>query len=250
MKIGEVCACTGLTPRTVRFYIEEGLISPDFKRAYSGRNNVEFDEKDCNDLVEITLLRKASFSLAEIKQLRSDKSLTFEFAVRYKRTLQKELEEKSRLLESLGTIDENITYDEFLNRLNAGAVPAAASPDIVNIKKDIPKFIYYICLVLCFAAFSYLNILYINISYEANLIAFTIAGCIILFLSAGTSVVSFLKPKLGFLYIFFGILVAAYVSFGDNTGYIVFAMLIAVAVNAAAYVFYIYKTNALLRRRH
>ena len=44
MKIKEICQKTGLTDRTVRYYIEEGLISPFYTENYLGRKSFDFTE--------------------------------------------------------------------------------------------------------------------------------------------------------------------------------------------------------------
>lgn len=70
MKMKEVCEKTGLTDRAVRLYMENGLISPDCSENYTGRRSIDFSEDDVSLLNEIALLRKASFSIAEIKELK------------------------------------------------------------------------------------------------------------------------------------------------------------------------------------
>jgi len=69
MKIKSVCAFTGLTDRTVRFYIEEGLISPAFQENYLGRRSYDFSNGDVTQLNSIAILRKFGFSVSEIKEL-------------------------------------------------------------------------------------------------------------------------------------------------------------------------------------
>ena len=69
MKIKAVCEQTGLTDRTIRYYIEEGLISPFYTENYLGRKNFDFSEADVAMLKDIAILRKFGFSIAEIKQL-------------------------------------------------------------------------------------------------------------------------------------------------------------------------------------
>ena len=69
MKIGEVLEKTGLTDRAVRLYIEHGLITPETSSSYSGRKNIEFSDEDVEKLRHISLLRKADFSLSQIKRI-------------------------------------------------------------------------------------------------------------------------------------------------------------------------------------
>ncbi len=69
MKIKEVIAATGLTDRAIRLYIEYGLVSPDNQKTYTGRNNYEFTQTNVDCLEQIAILRKAEFTLEQIKTL-------------------------------------------------------------------------------------------------------------------------------------------------------------------------------------
>lgn len=69
MKIKEVIAATGLTDRAIRLYIEHGLVTPENQKTYTGRNNYDFTQTDIDRLEQIALLRKAEFSLEQIKSL-------------------------------------------------------------------------------------------------------------------------------------------------------------------------------------
>ena len=69
MKIKEICQKTGLTDRTVRYYIEEGLISPFYTENYLGRKSFDFSEEDLEALKNIATLRAFGFSVEEIKEL-------------------------------------------------------------------------------------------------------------------------------------------------------------------------------------
>ena len=69
MKIKAVCEQTGLTDRTVRFYIEEGLLSPSYTENYLGRKSFEFQAHDVALLTQIATLRRFDFSIEEIRQI-------------------------------------------------------------------------------------------------------------------------------------------------------------------------------------
>lgn len=69
MKMKQVCEQTGLTDRTVRYYIEEGLISPWHTENYMGRKAYDFTEADVIALNNIAVLRKVGFTVEEIRQL-------------------------------------------------------------------------------------------------------------------------------------------------------------------------------------
>ena len=72
MKIKEVSEKTGLTERAIRLYIEEGLIAPSVNESYSGRRNIDFSSEDAETLKSISVLRKAEFSISEIKLLQTE----------------------------------------------------------------------------------------------------------------------------------------------------------------------------------
>ena len=71
MKMKEVCARTGLTERAVRFYVQEGLVSPASQRR-GGRTWLDFDEDDVARLKAVAALRKAGFTLEEIRSMGTD----------------------------------------------------------------------------------------------------------------------------------------------------------------------------------
>ena len=70
MKIKEVITKTGLTDRAIRLYIENGLVTPENQKSYNGRNNYNFTQADIECFEQIALLRKADFSLEQIKTLK------------------------------------------------------------------------------------------------------------------------------------------------------------------------------------
>lgn len=66
MKINEVEAAVGVTKKNIRFYEEEGLISP---RREPGNGYRSYSEADVERLRRIKLLRKLDVPLAEIRQM-------------------------------------------------------------------------------------------------------------------------------------------------------------------------------------
>ena len=65
MKIKQVCALTGLTPKAVRFYTEKGLLPRTEEKAY-GRTLREYTADDVRTLQDIVTLRESGFSVQEI----------------------------------------------------------------------------------------------------------------------------------------------------------------------------------------
>ena len=72
MRMKAVCEATGLTDRAVRYYIEEGLIAPDYTESYSGRKTFDFSESDIRQLQDIAVLRKFEFTVEEIRTMLHD----------------------------------------------------------------------------------------------------------------------------------------------------------------------------------
>ena len=93
MKIKEVIEKTGLTDRAIRLYIENGLVSPSCNENYAGRKNIDFSEDDVESLKNIATLRKAGFSIAEIKLLKLGD-------VHCRKTLEEFIEKTTQRIES------------------------------------------------------------------------------------------------------------------------------------------------------
>lgn len=72
MKIKEVSEKTDLTERAIRLYIENGLVAPSVDESYSGRRNIDFSDKDVEMLKNISVMRKAGFSIAQIKLMQTE----------------------------------------------------------------------------------------------------------------------------------------------------------------------------------
>lgn len=73
MKMKQVCKMTGLTERAIRFYVGEGLVSPESQNV-RGRTYIEFSDADVKTLQAVAVLRNAQFTVAEIGQMQRDKN--------------------------------------------------------------------------------------------------------------------------------------------------------------------------------
>ena len=71
MKISEVCRETGLTKRTVRFYAEKGLITPEPSDT-DARQRYSYSESDVETLKTVASLRRSMFSIEQIKSMLDD----------------------------------------------------------------------------------------------------------------------------------------------------------------------------------
>lgn len=68
MKTKELSEKTGLKDRTIRFYEEQGLLIPKMERR-NGRNFREYSDEDVLRLTTIATLRRARFTLEEIREM-------------------------------------------------------------------------------------------------------------------------------------------------------------------------------------
>ena len=68
MKMKEVCTATGLTERAVRFYVQEQLVIPQ-SQCRGGRTWLDFSDADVERLKAIATLRKAGFTVEEIRSM-------------------------------------------------------------------------------------------------------------------------------------------------------------------------------------
>ena len=142
MKIKEVIEKTGLTDRAIRLYIDEGLAVPSIAENYSGRKSIEFSESDVERLKNIALLRKAGFSIAEIKSLVDDKDTAKSIIENFIAKTEKNIAEETEILERLKNIsfDEDVTLETICDSLSAAVEEIEVpSEDMKLTPKDIIK---------------------------------------------------------------------------------------------------------------
>lgn len=127
MKIKAVCELTGLTDRTIRYYIEQELISPHFTENYLGRKTFDFSLKDIQDLNDIATLRKFDFSIQEIRDIISSPDNSKKIIENVKSRITQALEENQEKLSVLIQLDSEKTYtvSELADQLthHASALP-------------------------------------------------------------------------------------------------------------------------------
>ena len=128
MKIGAVCQTTGLTDRTIRYYIEEGLLQPACTQNHLGRKSFDFTREHVTLLHQISILRKYGFSITDIKTILEDPSqssgITRELIEKKKQTIKTE----QMLLDTLLQLDKQKDYT--LQEL----AEALDSPVLANLK--------------------------------------------------------------------------------------------------------------------
>ncbi len=110
MKIGAVCEQTGLTDRTVRFYMDEGLLSPSYTKNYLGRKTFDFSEEDVAMLKDIAVLRKYGFSIPEIRSILEDPAKSVEIIDTLRQKKQDTIRSEQELLDALLALESGRAY--------------------------------------------------------------------------------------------------------------------------------------------
>ncbi|MCR2806152.1 MerR family transcriptional regulator [Paenibacillus soyae] len=104
MKIKEVCRRSGLTERTIRYYVEEGLIAP-VTTARNGRDYREYSEHDVEALNTIAGLRKLFFTIDEIKDMQKHPERIGEVLGAYKLKMAADVKAKAAIVEALDGLE-------------------------------------------------------------------------------------------------------------------------------------------------
>lgn len=97
MKIKAVCDATGLSRKTIRFYEARGLISPH-KETVKGRELREYGEEDIQRLIRIATLRRARFTVEEIRIMQENPGEVPEIFSQYRSWLRQQEAELKKLL--------------------------------------------------------------------------------------------------------------------------------------------------------
>lgn len=208
MKMKEVIEKTGLTDRAIRLYIDEGLALPNIEESYSGRKSIDFSEGDVERLKNVALLRKAGFSIAEIKRLIDDETAAKDVVEKFIAETEKNIAEETEIVERLKKIsfDEDVTLETICKALLAtvekNAVPNEdmKSETVYNATRKfafgfgIFGMVFSVCAMIAFVIFCKICFvhLYLKDDFAGNFL-FANCGCVlILILSA---VIALLNKK-------------------------------------------------------
>lgn len=120
MKMKEVIEKTGLTDRAVRLYIDEGLALPSIEESYSGRKSIDFSENDVERLKNVALLRKAGFSIADIKSIVDDNSTAKNIIESFIEQAENNIAHETKIVEKLKGIsfNEEVTIETICSSLS------------------------------------------------------------------------------------------------------------------------------------
>lgn len=110
MKIKSVCELTALSDRTVRHYIEEGLLSPCYTENYLGRRAFDFSDADVQMLKDIAVLRKFGFSIAEIKTIQENPTQSIDIISAMRDRKQKIIDDEQALLSVINRLEDSRAY--------------------------------------------------------------------------------------------------------------------------------------------
>ncbi len=112
MKIKEVMEQTRLTDKAIRLYINNGLVAPSIEENYSGRKSIEFSETDVERLKNVALLRKAGFSIADIKDFLTDENNINQIVDRFIDEKEKNIQRDTEIVNILRNVsDEKLTFE-------------------------------------------------------------------------------------------------------------------------------------------
>jgi len=116
MKMKEVTEQTGLTERTVRYYMEKGLIAPHGQWR-NGREYTEFDETDIARLKAVATLRELGFSVEAIRSMQAEPGLIPQIVAERRQAAESESKianETERILSGINADDAD-SIEELVN---------------------------------------------------------------------------------------------------------------------------------------
>lgn len=173
MKIKEVIEKTGLTDRAVRLYIDNGLVVPNIEESYSGRKSIDFTDADVERLKNIALLRKAGFSITDIKEILNSEEQAQKVVDNFIRQTENNIKHETEIINKLKSIppDTKITLETICaSLLSAVSEKEVPKEDLhlslwEKIEKNTYKAVGIIGLFL-FAAVNILTVIYWITSYK------------------------------------------------------------------------------------
>lgn len=110
MKIKAVCEMTKLSDRTIRYYIEQNLISPTYTENYLGRKNFEFTKENVDELNNIAVLRKFNFTIQEIRDILISPANSRQIVHDVQARARQSVTEGQAMLQALSALDTETAY--------------------------------------------------------------------------------------------------------------------------------------------
>lgn len=123
MKIKEISQITGLTKKTIRYYEAEGLLNPE-KQWVNGREYRDYSQQDIQQLEKIAALRRARFSVEEIRHIESVPEDIPAIFQSYRQRLQHEQRDLSSILAVVNNIscDKLTSEDQLIAQMHPATV--------------------------------------------------------------------------------------------------------------------------------
>ena len=118
MKIKDVSQRTGLSKKTIRFYEAQGLLSPE-KSCQNGREYRTYSEENIQQLFDIATLRRARFSVDEIRRIQTCPEEIPSIFTAYRDRLRTEQKNLKNILSVADTIDSEAltSAQELIDRM-------------------------------------------------------------------------------------------------------------------------------------
>lgn len=128
-KMKEVCQMTGLTEKAIRIYMDQKLVEPEVEEGIH-RKSYFFREKDVERLKDISALRSAGFSMAEIKQMLESPEKISLLVEEKKELLEGEILQKIAIQETLNylTIEEHSDVTKLVDAIEPRSTYAKETP--------------------------------------------------------------------------------------------------------------------------
>jgi len=203
MKIKQVCEATGLTDRAIRYYIEEGLVSPAYTENYMGRRAYDFTGEDVADLSHVATLRKFGFTVEEIRTVQRMPSQSQHVLAQVRERKQAaagEEQEALTLLDRLGKLTD-YTVPELVEALGDAAEraklpPEKYRPDAYEICCTIFKAVLYAAVMLAPLGFLLYWLTWFWANHRYAVFGAGNAVCILLaMLPTAVLLVAWMKPQ-------------------------------------------------------
>lgn len=124
MKMKEVMDQTGLTRKTVLFYEEQGLLTPQ-KTRMNGREYREYTNAHIDILRNIATLRKSGFSIDEIRRMQTSDTEVLPIFMEYRQRLMEQKKELDQLCQTVTAIQPKAldTMQSLIGQIEAASAP-------------------------------------------------------------------------------------------------------------------------------
>ncbi len=155
MKIKEVSQNTNLTERAIRLYVENGLVAPSCSESYQGRRNIDFSAEDVDILKNISTLRKAGFSIAEIKQIQQEPTCSKEILKNIIDKINERIVSDSEILSCLTPLlfEDKLDIESICRVLNKPVIDDKSLPTEDSEISHPMKIMRKVFLIFCICSF-------------------------------------------------------------------------------------------------